>query len=158
MTVIITDIPQITSEVDQGVMKSLEWLSLTTFKGKGHAHALNMIHGNASSDNNRMHINLLESSECLCSREDTHEKFNKNIELAESAPFAFAVNRQFLVEALAGLNPEDGYLLIYNAGADHPIVITETDQHRVAIIMPIQPDSISHGSLKLGRVVKGAIR
>jgi hypothetical protein len=93
------------------------------------------VHDTAAADGFRLHVVLGEEPKCECGREDIHRRFDLVLRDAEKAPLIFGVNRQFLLDALSGM--EDNEVLFYYAGPKTGIVLQDRWQKHAAIIMPM---------------------
>lgn len=103
-------------------------------------HGLNVAHAGFASNGYRMHISTEEGHECSCGDEMLHNRLNESVERATSgANFSFAINRQLLLEALAGIPGDEytGIIHFYFSAKDRPVVVTSPDMTRAAIIMPM---------------------
>jgi hypothetical protein len=115
-----------------------QWLGLAKRKGDNRAN-LGKIHGNFAADGYRMHV--VEGKPCKCKDKQTHRiTEQKIIPSGEKSRFVFAVNRQFLLDALAGI--ENDVVVIFG-DEKSPVVIQGLgengfcDESRTALIMPV---------------------
>jgi hypothetical protein len=97
-------------------------------------------HGGIASNGYRLHICKDMNGECKCGDEKIHKTLNDAIDkvYAESK-FVFAISKQMLLEALAGI-PEGesaGEVYFYSAGLTKPVAIASKGCTRAALIMPI---------------------
>jgi hypothetical protein len=86
------------------------------------------------------------------------------IEGVKEIPFAFAINKNFLFDALNGINPEGSYVLFFVKDATSPIVIQDLDGYKTAIIMPLnerdtlKPQNLPHvAPVKVSNVSRYAL-
>jgi hypothetical protein len=115
-------------------MEKKSWLELATHNER---KGLTETHACSAADGYRMHIEN-DKDVCLCGNDKIHEGFDRVIGMVKDAPFCFAVSRQYLIDALSGINP-DGRVIVFFAkpGSKSPVVIQDPDGERTAIIMPM---------------------
>lgn len=94
-------------------------------------------HGCAAADGVRMHIVNGEDA-CICGDEKRHESFDRVIEGASKSPFAFAINKHYLLDAIAGFDNTDMLLFFMEPGGKAPVVMQNIIATRTAIIMPMR--------------------
>jgi hypothetical protein len=114
---------------------------------------LNMAHGGIGGDGYRIHISTELSRECDCGNEKMHKSLNDTLDrVVSEAPFAFAINRQFLLEALAGIPSGEhaGEIYFHYSARDKAIIITSPDMTRAAVLMPMRIEIVN--SLQLPRI------
>jgi hypothetical protein len=114
---------------------------------------LNIAHGGIGSNGYKIHISTEQGSECHCGNEKIHESLNTGLDRAVSeAPFMFAISRQFLLEALAGIPGSEyaGEIYFYGSARDKPIIVASPDMKRAAVIMPMNIEI--ENPLKLPRI------
>jgi hypothetical protein len=109
------------------------WLELAT-----HTDRPNLMkpHGCAASDGTRMHIENANGA-CQCGDDKQHKAFDNVIKKVKDTPFAFAVNRQYLLDALSGINLDGTVVLFFMTDSKSPIVIQDPDGEQTAIVMPM---------------------
>jgi len=122
-------------------MNTEHWLELATSNHKKRPE-LHRVHECAASDRIRMHI-LNRGNPCDCGNDKQHKSFDRVIEGTKDTPFAFAINKKFLFDALNGINPDGNYVLFFIKDAKSPIVIQDPDGNETAIIMPLNNENIS---------------
>lgn len=110
-----------------------EWLELARRKKDKHA-GLHRIHGNFSADGYRMHV--VEGKSCKCKNEQVHKNTaQKIIPMGEKSRFVFAINRKFLLDALAGIETD---IVVFFGDEKSPIIVQGLeDESRTALIMPV---------------------
>lgn len=121
-----------------------EWLKLAASTDPDRKN-LQVAHGMAAADGWRIHVAYdVEEKDCECGDLKTHKNLNKVIQDACNAPFVFSVNRQFLLDALAGMDDADEdysterqMISFYVASPKSPIVIQGVHTKRTAVIMPM---------------------
>jgi hypothetical protein len=138
------------------MMDTNKWLRLAT--GTGHPF-LTKVHGCAGADGYRMHIenNGEPYNSCNCGNDKIHKGFDSVIEMIKDAPFVFAINKKFLMDALSGMEPDsDHHTLLFFTQPDSksPIVIQDADAERTAIIMPLDSSNIPTRPQDLPRVAQ----
>lgn len=129
-------------------MSVSDWLNLAVSPGR---KPLSIPHAFVAADGYRMHIAKYLTSPCGCEHQDTHAGINKVMKDAETVPFAFSVNRQFLLDALAGMNNAES-IDFFSAGPDKPIVIQASIENRTAIIMPLHKGGVGAPKLSLPKL------
>lgn len=112
-----------------------EWLRLAVDEDR---KGLDVIHTNVACDGFRMHIALDIKKNCECDARHLHTSLNAVIDMGRKASFSFSINRTLLLEALAGINPDEGYINFFVSGPEDPVVIQEPEAVRTAIIMPLK--------------------
>jgi hypothetical protein len=115
------------------------WLELATTDLEERP-ALHRVHECVSADGMRMHIDN-RGNPCECGDEKQHKAFDRVIDGVKETPFAFAINKNFLFDALNGINPDGKYVLFFIKDAKSPIVIQDPDGFQTAIIMPVDDDN-----------------
>jgi hypothetical protein len=119
-------------------MENKEWLQLATRKENGSHRELRKVHGNFAADGYRMHV--VEGKPCKCKNEQTHRTTEqKIIPMGEKSRFVFAINRQFLLDALAGIETK---VVVFFGDEKSPVIIQGLgdegcDESRTALIMPV---------------------
>lgn len=116
-------------------MNTNEWLELATSNDDARP-SLHKPHGCAAADGIRMHI-INDEPPCQCGDDKQHESFDRVIDGITEIPFAFAINKKFLMDALQGINPNGNYVLFFVKDAKFPIVLQDPDGFETAIIMPV---------------------
>jgi hypothetical protein len=122
-------------------MKKDHWLELAT-SDLPEKPALHRVHECAASDGVRMHIDNT-GNPCDCGEELQHKAFDRVIDGVKDTPFAFAINKDFLFDALNGINPDGKYVLFFVKDAKSPIVLQDPDGYETAIIMPVHDENVS---------------
>jgi hypothetical protein len=123
------------NDVEAYEMDGDKWLKLAT---SDHREGLMTTHGKIASDGIRMHIDRQQEL-CECDEHATHEKFEGLMEtVRKDMSFAVAVDRELLLEALAGI--DDRYIALFIGDKRKPIVIQGIT--RQAILMPVDPDTV----------------
>lgn len=122
-------------------MNTQHWLELATSDHPDRP-ALHKVHECAASDGIRMHIENM-GNPCDCGDEKQHKAFDRVINSVKEIPFSFAVNKDFLFDALSGINPEGKYVLFFIKDAKSPIVIQDPDGYQTAIIMPVNDENVT---------------
>jgi hypothetical protein len=121
-------------------MKTEHWLELAT-SDLEERPALHKVHECAAADGIRMHIDN-RGNPCECGDEKQHKSFDRVIEGVKEIPFAFAINKNFLFDALNGINPEGSCVLFFVKDATSPIVIQDPEGEQTAIIMPMHDEDV----------------
>lgn len=130
-----------------------KWLALAASDDEDR-RALTKAHAGVAANGYCVHVATSEGVECFCGNAEHHEKMNKLMEDFETIPYAFSINRQFLLEALSGILDEDnGMINFYFQAKDKPVAISETSGARAAVIMPMKNETPA--SLKLIRIKEG---
>lgn len=114
---------------------------------------LNQAHAGFGADGFRIHLAAEAGNECYCLDEKTHKTVNEVLEKVTSeSPFIFAINRQFLLEALAGIPAGEhaGEIYFHYSSKDQAVIITSSDMKRAAVIMPMNIEMMT--PLKLPRI------
>jgi hypothetical protein len=136
MAIIITEIKQSLENGDDFVMPADDWLKLAVNTDK---EQLATIHGDEASDGFRIHQATDRDSLFECWRSDWHEKIRKMLEQSKrDNTLHIAIDRQYLIEALAGINSEDTDMIqiwINPANKIAPILVC--NKMRNALIMPM---------------------
>ena len=143
---IIVNIPQI--EFDDFEMKPDNWLELTKDDTRP---KLSISHGNLSTDGISMHV-IGKDHVCRCANKDVHEKINNIIDAANKSRFVFSLNRTFLINALAGINPSNDEIQFFCARDDGTGIVTiqDKDHNRQAIIMSMS--NLEKPYIKIGLI------
>ena len=146
---IIVNIPQ--TEIDDFEMESDNWLNLTKDDTRP---GLKVSHGCLSTNGVSMHI-VREDHICFCTNKDVHEKINGIIDMANKSKFVFSLNRTFLINALAGINPDNNEIQFFCAADDGTgiVIIQDKDHNRQAIIMPMT--NLENPYVKIGLIEEG---
>lgn len=113
------------------------WLNLAVSKDDART-PLQSPHGCVAADGFRMHIEN-NAPRCACGNTEIHKGFDRVIGMAKDAPFAFAVNLEYLIDALSGINPDGKVVLFFvdpTKNGISPIVLQDPDGERTAIVMP----------------------
>jgi hypothetical protein len=134
MAAVILNVKQ---DIDTSIFDLSDWLQLAMSETDGREY-LKIRHGNMATDGVRIHADDYDN-DCVCGNpQDIHGKINHIMELSEKdCNFAFWVDRQLLIDALAGM--PDGTIVIYHGKYNQPIVIEEHDGCRFAVLMPMAP-------------------
>jgi hypothetical protein len=122
-------------------MKKDHWLELAT-SDHPERPGLHRVHECAASDGIRMHIDNT-GNPCDCGDDLRHKAFDRVIDGVKDTPFAFAINKDFLFDALNGINPNGKYVLFFIKDGKSPIVIQDPDGCETAIIMPVHDENVS---------------
>lgn len=119
---------------------------------------MNVVHAGFASNGYRIHVATEEGFECGCGNAAIHKTINDALDrYTHEIPFAFAIDRQLLLEALAGIPGGDYANEIYFHVADRnkPIVIASPNMERSAVIMPITVEI--EKSLYIPRITEGKL-
>jgi hypothetical protein len=133
MTVILLDANNVDGFTDY--MELSRWLELAA---SDEVEAFVKPHGDMASDGMRAHLHC-HGDACDCENEEAHTKLDGVIAAAKESKFLFALNRQFLLEALAGM--DDDAVLFFGKGPKDPAVLCDVDCVYAAIIMPMKHEN-----------------
>jgi hypothetical protein len=128
------------TEKEGAIMKKEHWLELAT-SDLEERPALRKVHECVAADGIRMHIDN-RGNPCDCGDNKQHQAIDRVINGVKEIPFAFAINKNFLFDALNGINPDGSYVLFFVKDAKSPIVIQDPDGTETAIIMPLNDMSV----------------
>jgi hypothetical protein len=140
MSVMILNIPNVYAEEDWQ-MPSAEWLDIVKMRGERNTH------GNTSTDGHRLHFDK-SGLGCNCGA-DKCNKANALAQQAEKeATYLFSVSRQYLLDALSGIESVDGEVHLFkmdigkvrhkDSVLDHTnVLILSNGENRMAVIMPL---------------------
>jgi hypothetical protein len=120
------------SDVEVGELPREVWFKMAVSKDREEIEAP---HGMIAADGYRIHVDNL-ADECDCGDTDTHKKIERVVDISrKEARFAFAVSKEFLLEAIAGI--DDDILLFFCGKSNEPVIVQERENGRAAIIMPV---------------------
>lgn len=118
------------------IVNKKDWLELATSEDPDRGN-LGTPHGNIAADGIRMHINN-SGSPCQCDNTKQHQGFYHVIDGIKDIPFAFSINKELLIDALAGMDTNQ--IFFYVAAPNKPVVIQDLLHNRTAIVMPMHFD------------------
>ena len=120
--------------IDMEEMTTDDWVTLAVSKRSNVPSAM-LVHGDIACDGIRLHNgDSFGTRRCSCGDKIFHEKLDNLIKDADKAKLVFRLNRQYLLDALSGLD-ENTYISFYCDGLNKPVLIS--DGERSAIVMPI---------------------
>ena len=126
---------------------SKSWLELVVSANEDRK-GLMKSHSCVAADGYRMHIENSNGA-CRCGDNKTHEGFDRLIEMVKDTPFCFAINQEYLMDALSGINSYRHQVLFFiKPGGTSPIVIQDDEGSRTAIIMPMAGTRITYPKLR----------
>lgn len=139
-----------TEQIDVLPGKKFVELAVSSDMNRG---GLTGAHAGFGADGFRIHLATEEGNECYCLDEKTHNTMNEVLgKVTSESPFIFAINRQFLLEALAGIPAGEhaGEIYFHYSKKDQAVIITSSDMTRAAVIMPMNIEMLT--PLKLPRI------
>ncbi len=144
MALIILNVPAL--KWDSTEMPAEEWLALAKSDDDSPSREyLTRVHGNMGADGFHMHI-AVDAPLCSCGNAEKHAGFDNVAKGARFATYRFSVQRRYLVEALAGMNPGTsfGCINVYSVDPDGIIVLQDVERRRTALIMPMHRSAVEH--------------
>jgi hypothetical protein len=118
---------------DKKEMLGDEWKSLAISNDESRDF-IHQTHGEFAADGFRMHV-VKDGSTCGCVFDEQMKTTFKTCK--KDALFSFAVNRQFLIDALAGIGSGSDGVFFFSSGRNKPVVLSNDNGDRIAVIMPL---------------------
>jgi hypothetical protein len=120
------------SDVETGELPRDVWFKMAVSEDRDE---IKKPHGKIAADGYRIHIDNI-THDCECGDVDPHRKIEHVIDLTrKEISFSFAISKEFLLEALAGI--EDDTVLFFSGGPKKPVAIQDREGDRAAVIMPV---------------------
>lgn len=139
---VIANVPQ--AGMDDFEMKSEDWFKLAINKIRPQ---ISIPHGNLATNGISLYI-VDEPGACDCGNKETHDKINHIIDLMNESAYVLTVNRSRLIDALAGINPDNDAIRLFVNNELKFIAIQDSNKSRTAIIMGLIDISIPSINIK----------
>jgi hypothetical protein len=125
---------KIVKQTDIDKMPARDWLSLAKSKIDT-GRMTHLVHGDFATDHVRLHVDEYESPCNLKGCEKLHKVVDEMLNMPRKR--LFLINRQFLIEALAGIASDVIEFSEIEYGADSETIVIDGQKGRYAVIMPI---------------------